>query len=655
MNPSLNAFRPGRLLVAASLTASLLSLSVQAATLTRDNGAPVGDNQNSQTAGPNGSVLLQDVQLLQKLQRFDRERIPERVVHARGTGAHGEFVASADISDLSMAKVFRKGEKTPVFVRFSAVVHGNHSPETLRDPRGFATKFYTADGNWDLVGNNFPTFFIRDAIKFPDMVHAFKPDPRSNLDDDSRRFDFFSHVPEATRTLTLLYSNEGTPASYREMDGNSVHAYKLVNARGEVHYVKFHWKSLQGQKNLDPKQVAEVQGRDYSHMTNDLVSAIRKGDFPKWDLYIQVLKPEDLAKFDFDPLDATKIWPGIPERKIGQMVLNRNVDNFFQETEQVAMAPSNLVPGIEPSEDRLLQGRLFAYADTQMYRVGANGLGLPVNRPRSEVNTVNQDGALNAGHSTSGVNYQPSRLDPREEQASARYVRTPLSGTTQQAKIQREQNFKQTGELFRSSPGLIATGAAIQAALPLSVWREMTTMRGWILAGLLLAALAAQAGEVHGVEVEARLRDYFFDAARRGDQAMLKEFVEAGFDLDVQDAKGYTALILAAYHGHGGAVEQLLEAGADPCVQDARGNTALMGAIFKGEVRIARRLIGAQCSPDQRNGVGQTAAMYAALFKREELLQALSARGADLGARDALGNSVESLRRGELNGTAAAK
>ena len=450
MNPSLNAFRPGRLLVAASLTASLLSLSVQAATLTRDNGAPVGDNQNSQTAGPNGSVLLQDVQLLQKLQRFDRERIPERVVHARGTGAHGEFVASADISDLSMAKVFRKGEKTPVFVRFSAVVHGNHSPETLRDPRGFATKFYTADGNWDLVGNNFPTFFIRDAIKFPDMVHAFKPDPRSNLDDDSRRFDFFSHVPEATRTLTLLYSNEGTPASYREMDGNSVHAYKLVNARGEVHYVKFHWKSLQGQKNLDPKQVAEVQGRDYSHMTNDLVSAIRKGDFPKWDLYIQVLKPEDLAKFDFDPLDATKIWPGIPERKIGQMVLNRNVDNFFQESEQVAIAPSNLVPGIEPSEDRLLQGRLFAYADTQMYRVGANGLGLPVNRPRSEVNTVNQDGALNAGHSTSGVNYQPSRLDPREEQASARYVRTPLSGTTQQAKIQREQNFKQTGELFRS-------------------------------------------------------------------------------------------------------------------------------------------------------------------------------------------------------------
>ena len=276
------------------LSASLLSASVHAATLTRDNGAAVGDNQNSQTAGANGPVLLQDVQLLQKLQRFDRERIPERVVHARGTGAHGTFTVTHGLSDLTKAKVFAAGEVTPVFVRFSAVVHGNHSPETLRDPRGFATKFYTAEGNWDLVGNNFPTFFIRDAIKFPDMVHAFKPDPRTNLDDDSRRFDFFSHVPEATRTLTELYSNAGTPASYREMDGNGVHAYKLVNAKGDVRYVKFHWKSLQGLKNLDPKQVTEVQGKDYSHMSNDLVTHIKNGDFPKWDLYVQVLKPEDL-------------------------------------------------------------------------------------------------------------------------------------------------------------------------------------------------------------------------------------------------------------------------------------------------------------------------------------------------------------------------
>lgn len=432
------------------LSASLLSVSVQAATLTRDNGAAVGDNQNSQTAGASGPVLLQDVQLLQKLQRFDRERIPERVVHARGTGAHGTFTVTDDLSDLTKAKVFAAGETTPVFVRFSAVVHGNHSPETLRDPRGFATKFYTADGNWDLVGNNFPTFFIRDAIKFPDMVHAFKPDPRTNLDDDSRRFDFFSHVPEATRTLTELYSNAGTPASYRQMDGNGVHAYKLVNAKGDVRYVKFHWKSLQGLKNLDPGQVAQVQGRDYSHLTHDLVTHINQGDFPKWDLYVQVLKPEELKSFEFDPLDATKIWPGIPERKVGQMVLNRNPANVFQETEQVAMAPANLVPGIEPSEDRLLQGRVFSYADTQMYRLGANAMQLPINAPRTAVNNGNQDGAMNIGHTSTGVNYQPSRLMPREEPQTARYSELTLSGTTRQAKIEREQNFRQAGDLYRS-------------------------------------------------------------------------------------------------------------------------------------------------------------------------------------------------------------
>lgn len=432
------------------LSASLLALPAHAAPLTRDNGAPVGNNQNSQTAGPNGPTLLQDVQLLQKLQRFGRERVPERVVHARGTGAHGEFTATEDISDLTLAKVFEKGSTTPVFVRLSTVVHGLHSPETLRDPRGFATKFYTADGNWDLVGNNFPTFFIRDAVKFPDMVHSFKPDPRTNLDDDSRRFDFLSHHPEATRTLTLLYSNQGTPASYRMMDGNGVHAYKFVNEQGETHYVKFRWKSLQGLKNLDPKENEAMQGKDYSHLSRDLITAIDNGDYPKWDLMIQVLKPEDLARFDFDPLDATKIWPDVPERKIGQMVLNKNPDNIFQETEQVAMAPANLVPGIEPSEDRLLQGRLFSYADTQMYRVGANGMSLPINRPKVPVNNGNQDGQLNAGHTTSSVNYQPSRRENREETPRAVLSKLELSGTTQQAPIQRQQNFKQAGDLYRS-------------------------------------------------------------------------------------------------------------------------------------------------------------------------------------------------------------
>ncbi|NIF27047.1 catalase [Pantoea sp. Tr-811] len=446
----MRATRHRRAALAILCATVIVSPTLLAAPLTRDNGAAVGDNQHSQTAGNAGPTLLQDVQLIQKLQRFDRERVPERVVHARGTGAHGEFTAFEDLSALTQAALFTPGKKTPVFVRFSSVVHGLHSPETLRDPRGFATRFYTSSGNWDLLGNNFPTFFIRDAIKFPDMVHAFKPDPRTNLGNDARRFDLFSHMPEATRTLTLLYSNQGTPKSYRHMDGNSVHAYKFVNARGQATYVKFRWKSLQGQENLDPRAVEKIQAKHFSHMTEDLVHAINRGDFPKWDLYIQTLRPEQLASFDFDPLDATKIWPDVPERRVGQMVLNRNVGNHFQETEQVALAPSNLITGIEPSEDRLLQGRLFSYADTQMYRVGANAGSLPINQPRAAVNNGNQDGALNPNRSRSMVNYEPSRLQPSMVSPTARASQLALSGTSQQQGIAREQNFRQAGELYRS-------------------------------------------------------------------------------------------------------------------------------------------------------------------------------------------------------------
>lgn len=435
-----------------SLTAlaALTALHTGATTLTRDNGAPVGDNQNSQTAGPNGPVLLQDIQLIQKLQRFDRERIPERVVHARGTGAFGVFVASKDVSEWTRAMVFVPGEETPVFVRFSSVIHGNHSPETLRDPRGFGTKFYTREGNWDLVGNNLPVFFIRDAIKFPDMVHSLKPAPDTNVQDPNRFFDFFSHQPEATHMLTRVYSDYGTPTSYREMDGNSVHAYKFVNARNEVHYVKFHWKSLQGQKTLTASQAEAIQGKDFNHMTNDLIAAINKGEYPKWDLYIQVLKPAQLAQFDFDPLDATKTWPDVPEVKIGTMTLNKNPGNVFLETEQAALAPSNLVPGIEPSEDRLLQGRIFSYADTQLHRVGTNGLQLPINRPRAAVTNYNQDGSMNPGSKQSHVNYEPSEQAAVAADAGAKYSQLPLSGTTQQQRIDRTQNFKQAGDFYRS-------------------------------------------------------------------------------------------------------------------------------------------------------------------------------------------------------------
>ncbi len=438
----------------------LLSLSIAAAlslggiahanTLTRDNGAPVGDNQNSQTAGPTGPVVLQDIHLIQKLQRFDRERIPERVVHARGAGAHGEFVATADLSDLTRAAVFKRGAKTPVFVRFSTVVHGTHSPETLRDPRGFATKFYTNEGNFDLVGNNLPVFFIRDAIKFPDMVHAFKPGPDTNVQTAERVFDFFSNVPEGTHMLTRVYSDYGIPANYRQMEGNSVHALKLVNAKGEYVYAKFNWKPQQGERNLTAAEAEKIQGKDFNHASRDLYENINNGNYPKWDLYVQILQPSELSKFDFDPLDVTKIWPGVASRKIGTMTLNRNPDNIFQETEQATFAPSNLVPGIEPSEDRLLQGRLFSYADTHFHRVGVNHASLPINRPRVAVVSNNQDGQLNSGNRKGTVNYEPSRRADVRENSQYKHSQLPLSGTTQQARIQKTLNFQQAGEFYRS-------------------------------------------------------------------------------------------------------------------------------------------------------------------------------------------------------------
>lgn len=457
----------------------LLCLTTDAAAqqpLTRDNGAPVGDNQNSQTAGPSGPVLLQDVQLIQKLQRFDRERVPERVVHARGTGAHGEFVVTGDITSYTRAKVFEPGTTSPVFVRFSTVIHGNHSPETLRDPRGFATKFYTREGNWDLVGNNLPVFFIRDAMKFPDMVHSLKPAPDTNVQDPNRVFDFFSHIPEATHMLTRVYSDYGTPANYRSMDGNGVHAYKLVAADGNYVYAKFHWDSRQGEKNLSAAEASKIQGSDFNHASRDLVDAIKRGDFPQWDLYVQILRPEQLGTFDFDPLDPTKIWTDVPEIKVGTMTLNRNPGNVFQETEQSAFAPANLVPGIEPSEDRLLQGRVFSYADTQLHRIGPNASQLPINATKVAVNNNNQDGQSNAGARTGTVNYEPSRMAPKPQPAEYRYSALPLSGTTQQARIAKTLNFRQAGEFYRSLSSAEQKNLITNLAGDLGQVRDETTL-----------------------------------------------------------------------------------------------------------------------------------------------------------------------------------
>ncbi|AFC23695.1 catalase [Saprospira grandis] len=436
----------------------LLGFGLQAQEVLRSNtGAPVGDNQNSKTVGEYGPVLLEDIYLIEKLAAFDRERIPERVVHARGAGAFGYFEASKDMSEYTLAAPFQKvGQKTEVAVRFSTVIHGKGSPETARDPRGFAVKFYTEMGNYDIVGNNLPVFFIRDAIKFPDMVHSLKPSPVTNKQDPNRFFDFFSHIPESTHMLTRLYSDYGIPKGYQYMNGSSVHGFKWINKKGEMVYVKYTWVSKQGEKNLTVKEAAEQQAKDWQHATVSLFTDIKEGRYPAWDLYVQIIKAEDIHSFDFWPLDATKHWPEdkIEMIKIGTMYLNKNPRNYFQEVESIAFSPGSLIPGVEPSEDKLLQGRLFSYFDTHRHRLGPNYLQSEVNRPKMQVDNYNSDSyasSRNQNFENADVNYQPSSraqlTDDNQYRANQQMIKQAKIG---QKKISKTNDFAQAGEFYRS-------------------------------------------------------------------------------------------------------------------------------------------------------------------------------------------------------------
>ncbi|TJY41816.1 catalase [Cohnella pontilimi] len=420
--------------------------------LTTNQGVPIGDNQNSKTAGTRGPTLLEDYQLLEKLAHFDRERVPERVVHARGAGAHGVFRLTNSMKRYTKAAFLQdEGTETPVFVRFSTVIHGQHSPETLRDPRGFAIKFYTTEGNYDFVGNNLPVFFIRDSMKFPDMVHALKPDPRTNIQHPDRYWDFMSLTPESTNMLVHLFSDEGIPANYRQMRGSSVHAFKWINAFGNTVYVKLRWVPKQGIRNLSAQEASVIQATDFNHASRDLYEAIENGDFPEWDLYVQILDPADMDNFDFDPLDPTKDWfqDVIPMQLVGTMTLNRNPENVFSETESVGFNPGVLVPGIEPSEDKLLQGRLFSYSDTQRYRIGTNYLQLPINCPFAQVNNNQRDGAMPVKQQNAHINYEPNRhTDAPKEDPAYRETGTPVSGLAARQKIEKTNDFGQAGQVW---------------------------------------------------------------------------------------------------------------------------------------------------------------------------------------------------------------
>ena len=390
-------------------------------TMTTTGGNPIADNQNSITAGERGPVLIQDYQLIQKLAHQNRERIPERVVHAKGSGAFGILEIENDISQYTKAKVLQKGEKTKLLLRFSTVAGEKGAADAERDVRGFALKFYTKEGNWDLVGNNTPVFFVRDAIKFPDFIHTQKRDPQTNLRSNTAAWDFWSLSPESLHQVTILMSDRGIPASYRNVNGYGSHTYSLINANNERFWVKFHFKTLQGIKTITNKEAEELVGKDRESNQRDLYENIEKGNFPKWSFEIQIMSEEQAKNCAFNPFDLTKVWPhgDYPMIKVGTMTLNENPQNYFQQVEQASFSPSNIVSGISFSPDKMLQARIFSYPDAQRYRVGTHYEMLPVNRPIVEVNTYNLDGSMNFEiKEPTKAYYEPNSFDGSVEDKS---------------------------------------------------------------------------------------------------------------------------------------------------------------------------------------------------------------------------------------------
>jgi catalase len=426
--------------------------------LTNRQGHPVSNNQSQRTVGSRGPATLENYQFLEKISHFDRERIPERVVHARGFVCYGELEVTGKIGDepaskYTRAKLFQEaGKKTPLAIRFSTVIGGRDSSETARDPRGFAVKFYTEDGNWDLVGNNLSVFFIRDAIKFPDVIHSLKPDPVTFRQEPNRIFDFMSQTPESMHMLTHLFSPRGIPANYRHMEGFGVNTYKMVNAQGDTFLVKYHFHPRQGVASLTAEEAAKVQGQELGSATKDLFEAIERGDYPQWDMYVQIMEDHDHPELDWDPLDDTKIWPekDFPLRHVGTMTLNRNVEDFFNENEQIAMGTGVLVDGLDFSDDKMLVGRTFSYSDTQRYRVGANYLQLPVNQPKNARVATNQSGGqmsfyrdLAPGQNPH-INFEPSIHDGLVESSLDQSSNSPeIHGRLTRSVIERRNDYVQ--------------------------------------------------------------------------------------------------------------------------------------------------------------------------------------------------------------------
>jgi catalase len=423
-------------------------------TLTTSAGIPVGDNQNSLTAGPRGPLLVQDFQLFEKHAHFNRERIPERIVHAKGSAAYGTLTITKDLSQYSKANIFSEvGKKTECFLRFSTVAGERGAADAERDVRGFAMKFYTEEGNWDLVGNNTPVFFVRDPFKFPDFIHTQKRDPKTNLRSPTAMWDFWSLSPESLHQVTILFSDRGCPATLRHMHGFGSHTFSLINAKNERFWVKFHFKSMQGIKNITNAESAKLIGEDRESHQRDLFQAIERKEFPKWRMCVQIMPENDADKTPYNPFDLTKVWPhkDYPLIEVGIMELNRNPENYFAEVEQSTFSPANVVPGISHSPDKMLQFRIFAYADAHRYRVGINAESLPVNKPRSPVHTYYRDGAMRFdGNASGAVNYEPNSFSGPQEDSRFKEPPLKISGAADRYN-HRDGNddYGQAGALFR--------------------------------------------------------------------------------------------------------------------------------------------------------------------------------------------------------------
>ncbi len=423
--------------------------------LTTAAGAPVVDNQNIQTVGPRGPALLQDVWFLEKMAHFDREVIPERRMHAKGSGAYGTFTVTHDITKYTRAKIFSEiGKKTPMIARFSTVAGERGAADAERDIRGFALKFYTEEGNWDLVGNNTPVFFFRDPMKFPDLNHAVKRDPRTNMRSATNNWDFWTGLPEALHQVTIVMSDRGIPASYRHMHGFGSHTFSFINANNERFWVKFHFRTQQGIKNLTDEEAAALVGQDRETHQRDLYDNIEKGNFPKWTMFVQIMPEAEAATVPYHPFDLTKVWPkgDYPLIEVGEFELNRNPDNYFAEIEQLAFNPAHVVPGISFSPDRMLQGRLFSYGDAQRYRLGVNHHQIPVNSPRCPVHSYHRDGAMRVdGNQGSRLHYEPNSYGEWQEQPEYAEPHLAVHGGAGHWDYRADDNdyYTQPGNLFR--------------------------------------------------------------------------------------------------------------------------------------------------------------------------------------------------------------